>query len=146
MRVATFLPQRPLLWTALALVVVACGGGGGGSPTEPPPPPPPPPTGSVTTVNVIDNEFDPRSVTVEPGETVRWVLQGNMTNHTTTEQNGRWDSGFVFTSLGASFERTFPANENGQTFLYDCVTHRAVGMQGSVRVGSAAPPPPPGYE
>ncbi|MGH9465502.1 MAG: plastocyanin/azurin family copper-binding protein [Thermoanaerobaculia bacterium] len=139
------LPKHTARWLAVILLAVACGGGGGSSPTEPPPPPPP--GGGVTIVRIVDNAFQPVSATIAPGDTVRWVLeQGSMTNHTTTEVNGRWDSGFVFTSAGATFERTFPANENGQTLLYRCLTHVALGMQGSVRVGTNSPPPPPGYE
>lgn len=142
MRRPAIVPGRLAPWLGAVIVILACDGDGGG-PTAPPPPPPG--GGNVVEVRVIDNAFDPQSVTIQPGDTVRWVLRGSMTNHTTTEQNGLWDSGFVFTQPGATFQRTFPQNESGETFLYHCVTHVALGMRGSVRVGANSPPPPPGY-
>lgn len=129
----------------LFLLTAACSGGGdGGSPSAPPPPPP---SGNVVVVTVRDFAFDPKSVQIEPGQTVRWVLEGgSMTNHTTSERNGVWDSGFVFRQAGDSFERTFPQAEDGRTFEYICTTHWVSNqMQGSVRVGEDAPPPNPGY-
>lgn len=126
----------------LILLTAGCGGGGGGSPTAPPPPP----TGNVVEVTVNDNFFDPRSIIIEPGQTVRWVLRGRMTNHTTTARNGEWDSGFVFRQAGATFERTFSQADDDKTFEYLCETHWVSDqMQGSVRVGQDAPPPNPGY-
>ncbi len=102
--------------------------------------------GNVATVRVLDNAFDPRSVLIEPGDTVRWVLEGAATNHTVTEMSGVWNSGFSLQVVGATFERTFPEGEDGLTFQYFCVTHQSCcAMQGSVQVGAAAPPPPPGY-
>ena len=132
--------NRTLLLGA-ALAAVACGGGGGyDGPTSPPAP-------QVLTVEVRDTVFSPRSVTVPPGGTVRWIMRGAMPDHTTIEENGLWNSGAVFTANGATFERTFPATEAGRTFQYYCSAHRACcQMQGSVRVGENAPPPPPGYE
>ncbi len=100
---------------------------------------------NVVIVNILDNFFDPQQVTIQPGDTVRWVLKGNDLSHTTTA-TGTWDSSFVFNVQGASFERTFPQGEDGQTFQYSCVTHQACcQMQGSVLVGENAPSPSPGY-
>lgn len=111
-----------------------CGPGGGGG-------------GQVTEVRVLDNSFDPRGVSVDPGETVRWVLAGAATNHTVTHDGGVFDSGLVLQTQGATFERTFSAADDGQTFLYYCRTHQACcAMQGSVQVGNPPQPPPPGYE
>jgi plastocyanin len=146
--------QKPLLRTSLLLgastaillsFVAACGGGGGSTPTSPPPPPPPP-GGNVTTVEIFDFRFEPKSVTIQPGDTVRWVLRDPTTTHNVVANSGTFDSGFVFTQAGATFERVFPAAEDGQTFEYRCTTHTGCcEMQGSVRVGNAAPPPDPGY-
>ncbi len=103
-------------------------------------------TGDVVTVQVLDNRFDPQSLTVEPGDTVRWVLQGNALNHTVTGMNNAWDSGLVFTTQGARFELTFSEADRDQTFQYFCRSHHACcQMQGSIRVGSNAPAPDPGY-
>ncbi|HEX7182212.1 MAG TPA: plastocyanin/azurin family copper-binding protein [Thermoanaerobaculia bacterium] len=133
-----------LLGLALAasLAVYSCGGGGGGgsSPTAPPPAGNP----QVVTVQVRDFNYEPSTVTVQPGDTVRWVFSGSDTNHTVTARNGAFNSGAVFTSQGATFERQFGSRG---TFEYSCQAHsECCRMRGSVRVGSDAPPPSPGYE
>lgn len=119
----------------LALAAFACSGGGdGSSPTSS--------SGQVVTVEIRDFEFSPKSIVIQPGQTVRWVRRGNDPTHTTTQLEGTWDSGMVFGQDGASFERTFGAQEEGQTFNYSCTSHKETHqMQGSIRVGSSAPPP-----
>lgn len=100
----------------------------------------------VHEVRILDNSFDPQSLIIQPGDTVRWVLRGNDQTHTTTEMSGTWDSGFVFVAEGNFFERTFPRSEDGMTFMYSCVTHQGCcEMQGSVLVGTNASPPDDGY-
>lgn len=131
------------LTLAASLVVYACGGGGdgggGGSPTEPPTPQP-----QVHIVQVSDFSYTPKSLTIEPGDTVRWVLNGSDRTHTVTAVNGAFDSGVVFTASGATFERRFDVRG---TWDYSCSAHKQCClMQGSVRVGSNSPPPGPGYE
>lgn len=96
--------------------------------------------------NVYDNFFEPTSITVDPGETVEWVLRGQVTDHTVTEENGAFASGFTLLRPGATFRHTFTAADEGKIFNIYCRTHRACcKMQGSVRVGADAPPPGPGY-
>ncbi len=136
-------------FAGFAFALASCGGGGGGNSTSPPPPAPPPPapplSGAVT-VEVDDSFFSPRSVLVEPGQSVRWVFVGSAAGHTVTDEGGAFDSGFVFRQAGDVYERTFPAGEEGTTFRYRCASHQGCcQMQGSVRVGAAAPLPPPGY-
>lgn len=143
MRRAPFLPLLALLALA-GFALLRCGGGGGGS--SPTAPSPPPPGGMTTVVEVQDDRFQPQSVTVQPGTTVRWVMRGTHPGHTVTEENGVFDSGFVFVSGGDAFEHTFTQSDAGRTFLYYCQSHQACcNMQGSVRVGAGAPQPPPGY-
>lgn len=128
-------------WLPVALLLAACGGGGGHgmSPTTPAAP-------QTITVEIVDTAFNPQEIKVSPGDTVQWVLHGALTTHTTTEQNGLWDSGQAFTTQGATFSHTFTQADLGKTFLYYCKTHKACcQMQGSVRVGDSAPPPNPGY-
>jgi len=137
--------------TALAALglIAACGGGGGGSsPTEPPPSGSPPPSGNqIITIEVVDNTYNPRSVTVNPGDTVRWVLRGSNAGHTVTDRNGAFDSGFVFNNNGDTYQHTFTAADNEKTFEYHCASHDdCCQMRGSVRVGANAPPPSPSYE
>lgn len=128
---------------AAALTAPGCGGGGGngggGGPTDPGP------VTQTVTVELSDFAFSPRSVTIQPGTTVVWVLRGNDRTHTVTALDGAFNSGAVFTQPGATFQRTF--SQDGQTFDYRCTAHAdCCNMQGSVRVGNSAPPPRPGYE
>ena len=106
----------------------------------------PPPASNVVIIDVADNTFNPKSVVIEAGDTVRWQMAGGSTDHTTTALAGTWDSGFAFNSEGSFFERTFPLSEDGQTFEYYCATHQACcQMRGSIRVGAEAPEPGDGY-
>ena len=129
------------------LTAVACGGGGGGGGgTTPSAPPPPPPPAGASGVEIQDDRFVPKQLVIEPGTTVRWVLRGSTTTHTTTEMATTWNSGFIFLQPGDSFEHTFTEADAGKTFEYSCVTHKACCMmQGSIRVGDDAPLPTPGY-
>ncbi len=104
------------------------------------------PVADVIVIEVVDNAFNPKSLSIRPGDTVRWVLRGVDQTHTTSEMAGAWDSGFVFRQQGDFFERTFPVTEDGQTFMYSCRSHQGCcQMQGSVRVGTGAPDPSDGY-
>jgi plastocyanin len=100
----------------------------------------------VVTVAIRDNFFEPKSITIQAGTTVRWVMQGSMTNHTVTENNNLFDSGLRFINAGDAFERTFVSADNDKVFLYHCEAHWISDeMQGSIRVGANAPDPPPRY-
>lgn len=130
--------------SAFALAVAtaaACGGGGGGggTPTTPTPP-------QSIVVEIRDYAFEPKSLVIQPGDTVTWRLVGSDTTHSVTAVGGFFDSGFTFTQPGATYTRTFPVADTGRTYEYWCVTHEAShAMRGSVRVGNSAPPPNPGY-
>ncbi|MFN7943715.1 MAG: plastocyanin/azurin family copper-binding protein [Thermoanaerobaculia bacterium] len=142
MHVPSAKPSRFLGLIVLAAGLVRCGGGGGygGSPTAPPPP-----TAGLV-VEIHDNAFSPKTITIQPGDTVTWVLRGNLATHTVTESTGRFDSGRIFTTAGMTFTHTFTTADQGHTFLYYCQTHQGCClMQGSVRVGNDAPDPGPGY-
>ncbi|HEX6899271.1 MAG TPA: hypothetical protein VF789_06135 [Thermoanaerobaculia bacterium] len=124
---------------AAVLLALSCGGGGS-SPTEPGGAGP-----KTVTVVVKDNSYEPRTVIINPGDTIRWVMQGTTPDHTVTALNGAFDSGNRLAASGAVFERRFL--EANQTFDYSCQTHKdCCNMKGSVRVGDSAPPPTPGYE
>ena len=126
---------------ALCLVLACGGGGGGGGPTAPPAPNP-----QAVTVELSEHSFSPKQIVIQPGETVAWVMRGSDPTHTVTALNGAFDSGAVFTAPGATFRRTFSAADSGRTFEYRCQAHAVCcAMRGSVRVGSDAPPPGPGY-
>ena len=98
----------------------------------------------TVTVNIEDDAYNPKSIQINPGDTVRWVLVGVVQTHTVTAMSGQFDSGFAFMQAGDSFEQTF--NQDDTTFEYSCDTHQACClMQGSIRVGGQAPSPRPGY-
>jgi plastocyanin len=86
--------------------------------------------------------FDPASVTIHPGDQVKWTWDSNF--HSTTSgspglPNNLWDSGIQ--NQGATFTRTF--NTAG-TFPYYCITHGGCcGMVGTVMVVNASPTPTP---
>ena len=121
-----------------ALVCLACSSGGdsGGGMMTPGP--------TTVVVEIRDNSYSPASIQINSGDTVRWVLTGSVTTHTVTALGGLFDSGFVFLQPGDTFDRTFDGVN--MTFEYSCVTHQGCcAMQGSVRVGTLAPNPRPGY-
>ncbi len=104
----------------------------------------PPPGSTTVIVEVRDNLYEPKQVKIDSGDTVRWVMRGSNANHTVTEMNGAFDSGFVFQADGNTFDRKF--TQNNQTFNYSCVSHAGCcDMRGSVQVGENAPAPEPGY-
>src|SRR5215831_11161303 len=102
---------------------------------------------SATTFNVtvgpgFDLVFDPASVTIHPGDQVKWTWASS--GHSTTSgspgmPNGIWDSGIQ--NQGATFTQTF--NSAG-TFPYYCTPHGGCcGMVGTVMVVNASPTPNP---
>jgi plastocyanin len=86
--------------------------------------------------------FSPSSVTIHPGDQVRWTFSSD--GHSTTsgspgQPNGIWDSGIR--NQGATFTRTF--NSAG-TFPYYCIPHGGCcNMVGTVMVDNASPTPSP---
>src|SRR6478672_9794417 len=102
---------------------------------------------SATTFNVTVGPngnlvFSPSSVTIHPGDQVKWTWGSD--GHSTTSgspgmPNGIWDSGIH--NQGATFTRTF--NSAG-TFPYYCTPHGGCcAMVGTVMVVNASPTPNP---
>jgi len=81
-------------------------------------------TGSAT-VSMTDDRFDPPTLTVASGTTVRWVNNGKHV-HTVTSEAGRFDSGDI--KPGQEYTATFYAG----TIEYVCRHHP--GMKGSIVV------------
>jgi plastocyanin len=81
---------------------------------------------SEVPVSVSNFAFDPQSVTVKVGATVRWTNQDSA-RHTITSDAGDWDSGSL--SQGQSYSHTF--TQEG-TFTYHCTVHPS--MTGTVVV------------
>jgi len=93
--------------------------------------------------------FDPIGLGVEPGDTVRWVIEsgvhssaaysdGNAGATSTRIPEGAeaWDSG-VLNEEGAAFEYTF---EEEGTYDYFCTPHKTLGMIARVVCGSPGGP------
>src|SRR3954447_26722948 len=86
--------------------------------------------------------FSPSSVTIHPGDEVRWTWGSS--GHSSTsgspgQPNSIWDSGIR--NQGATFTHTF--NSAG-TFPYYCVPHGGCcSMVGTVVVADASPTPTP---
>lgn len=100
--------------SALALLGAGCGGGGGGG------------SGSTLApghVDVKDNFFAPKTVSVKVGDTVTWTFRGAVVHNVT-------GPGFTSkTAKAGTFDHTF---EKAGTFNYVCTIH--TGMKGKVTV------------
>jgi len=97
-----------------------------------------PSAGAATThgVSMIGVSFSPKSVTLQPGDTVTWTNNSGLT-HTVTADDGSFDSGSV--APGQTFSHTF---STAGTVEYHCSFHGAaggIGMAGTVVVQSTAP-------
>lgn len=79
-------------------------------------------------VSMVDNHYNPGSLTVPAGTTVTWTNNG-VNFHTTTSFNGLWDSTIV--PPGQTFSFTF---DKPGTYTYYCRQHLLQGMRGTVTV------------
>ncbi|MCE2884071.1 MAG: plastocyanin/azurin family copper-binding protein [Planctomycetaceae bacterium] len=94
------------------------------------------------TVTQSSLTFSPSTITVAPGDTVRFVRTGG--SHTVTSGSSCTASGLFNAPLNAtnpSFTWTVPASAAGTTVPYYCIPHCGGGMVGSIVVTS--PPPSP---
>jgi plastocyanin len=123
------------LVVVLAVASVACGGGGYNAPTAPAGTTNPGGTGGTgggggtasNSVQVIDNEFNPSSITVPVGTTVTWTFNGAYSAHNVTFATGSVSSG---DKTSGTYTRTF--NVAG-SYPYNCTIHGAA-MSGTVVV------------
>ena len=93
-------------------------------------------------VSIKSFRYSPATITVKPGEAVRWVNDEDSVPHTVTSEKA---GGFSSASLkpGESYLQTF---DQAGAYNYFCAIHP--GMRGVVLVGDATgapstPPPPP---
>lgn len=118
---------------SLVLIVGGCGGDDDDAAPEPADSTAPAsetvpeePGAEAAQVDMVDISFAPADVTVSVGTTVVWTNQDGV-DHTTTSNDGVWDSGVL--GPGESFEFTF---EEPGTYTYLCEIHPA--MQGTIIV------------
>ncbi len=116
----------------LALGLAACSDNSGG------PVSPPPSTDHYHIVQIMDNSFSPKDLTISVGDTVQWVNLGSV-QHTSTSgpgctADGSWNSGLL--SHGGTFEVIFDSNHVNRTgtIPYFCIPHCAFGMKGTIAV------------
>src|SRR5438105_3189505 len=86
-------------------------------------------------VTIKDFAFDPKTISVNVGDTITWTNQGP-SPHTVTADDGSFDAGNL--DKGATFSHTF---DKAGTFAYYCKYHGAKGgsgMAASVTVAAAA--------
>jgi len=87
------------------------------------------------TVSIKDFAFDPKTISINIGDTITWTNDGP-SPHTVTADNGNFDAGNL--DKGATFSHTF---DTAGTFAYYCKYHGSKGgvsMAASVTVGAAA--------
>ena len=86
------------------------------------------PTSPIVSSVAINNfNFTPGDLTVRVGSTVEWQNRAEGTGHTTTSDDGLWDSSTI--RPGGDFSRTF---DEAGTFTYFCAIHPS--MTGTVIV------------
>jgi plastocyanin len=88
---------------------------------------------AIVDVSIVDFSFQPATVNINVGDTVRWTQRDN-TIHTTTSRTGVWNSGNM--SIGRTFSFTFNTAGN---FPYICTPHPF--MTGTVVVQAVNQPP-----
>lgn len=91
-----------------------------------------PASGAERFVNVVEFSFQPKTLQVDPGDTVTWTF--SEAGHTTTANRGQaetWDSGPETNDAGTRFSHTF---DTPGRYGYICVPHGSF-MTGVVQVG-----------
>jgi plastocyanin len=100
--------------------------------------------GAVVVVKMTDKlRFDPATISIKIGTTVRWENASSM-DHTSTDDASKapdpsdallpagataWDSGLI--AAGATFEQTFAV---AGSYTYFCEPHASAGMVGHITV------------
>ncbi len=82
-----------------------------------------------TSVRMAGSRFEPATLTVAPGSTVRW-FNDDALPHTVTATDGSWDSGNL--APGGTFERQF---DSPGTYAYLCRYHP--GQTGTIVVAAS---------
>jgi plastocyanin len=85
----------------------------------------------VITVDSTNLRFTPSTLTINEGDTLRFVWGGQALPHNSVEENGVFDSGDPERTL--DYGHVFDYDSAG-TYSFFCEPHQAVGMTGSVTV------------
>ena len=85
----------------------------------------------VVTVDSTNLRFTPSTLTINEGDTLRFVWGGQALPHNSVEENGVFDSGDP--ERAVDYGHVFGYDSAG-TYSFFCEPHEAVGMTGSVTV------------
>ena len=85
----------------------------------------------TVTVDGTNLRFYPDSLTINEGDTVKFMWGGEILPHNSVEENGVFDSGEPEREVDYSY--TFGFEEAG-SYNYFCEQHQAVGMDGVITV------------
>ena len=85
----------------------------------------------VITVDSTNLRFNPSTITLNEGDSVRFVWGGQALPHNTVEANEVFDSGEPARDVNYEF---FFDYESAGVYDYVCEPHAAVGMQGEITV------------
>jgi plastocyanin len=117
------LRPRVAALTALAAVLVAVGVAA-------------PAVAGQRSVTMVDNRFQPATISITAGDAVVWVNRGEAAHTVTSRVNGQFDS--LLVQSGKGFVHTFA---RAGTYRYYCFLHD--GMNGTVIVKPVAVTPRP---
>src|SRR6266545_5913540 len=90
-------------------------------------------------ITIKDFAFDPKTITINVGDTITWTNEGPSPHTVTADEAGGFDAGNL--DKGATFSETF---DEAGTFAYYCKYHGAkggTGMAASIVVAAAAAAP-----
>jgi len=88
---------------------------------------------TIHEVEVGDNFFNPQMLTIDAGDTVRWVNAAGGFPHDVVSEDGSWTPSILANEF--IFEVVFP--DEGE-FGYFCTPHRDIGMTGTITVEASA--------
>jgi plastocyanin len=121
------------LYLGFILALAGCGSDGPGAPVDPDPDPDPGPGqvgGDVVEVGLRNLAFNPSTVRIKAGQTVRWVNKESMLHTVTPDGHTEWSAATLSTAE-ATFAHAF---DKAGTYTYYCQPHRSGGMTGTVVV------------
>ncbi len=106
--------------------------------------------GHVVVVKMVEQgggqyRFEPAAVTVQPGDTVRWLETSGAPHNV---QFDKWPGGArlggaqagpLLTSKGATYQLVIDGRFPPGTYAYECLPHGMLGMKATLTVAPAAP-------
>lgn len=143
---------RRLLFAVAAacvvLVLATCGGGYSGPPTTPGTPPPSSSEPAATITIRADGSLSPKEVTINLGETVRFINQDSRRHQPQSNphlMHTDCPSANVVELAPGQSATTQPFNSARACGIHDHLNPDSVGLHGVIRVGGAQGPGGPVY-